>query len=226
MSPEFWAAIAGAIVGSVSAGGVTWLLQRNQDARQALDRNKGLARSLIFKLVRIHSDMDGFKKHVSEALANSEQNGLKLGWQSLRAIGNLPDRVSFNSDEMAYLISLGDDGLFNDVLTLDVVHSSTIGIFELYKERRLALTDLLSASAIDGTIGTTDLNEAQAAFFAPKFAELDMLAGDIKSRTELDAQEARVALEHTALAVRKTLGPKFRIDLDVERLTAAGPQEK
>lgn len=214
MSPEFWAAIVGAIVGSISAGGITWALQRDQDARQSLDRNKGLARSLIFKLIRIYSDMDGFKKHIDEAKVNADKNHLKFGWQSLRAIGNLPERVSFATEEMTYLMSLGDDSLFNCVLSLDVVHTSTIGMFELYKERRLALTDALSASSMDGAIGTAELNDAEMAFFAPKAAELDLLVADIRSRVDFDAAEARDALERTAVAVRQTLGPKFKLELD------------
>lgn len=223
MSTEFWAAIIGAIVGSVSAGVITWLLQRNQDKRQILERNKGLARSLIFKLVRIHSDMVGFKSHVEEGVANAAQNDLELGWQSLRAIGNLPERISFSSDEMAYLLSLGNDDLFNKVLSLDVVHSSTIGIFELYKERRLALTDMLSASAMEGAVGTTELNDSQLAFFAPKFAELDLLVADMKSRVDTDAMESREALLGTAVAVRQTLGPKFSIQLNEQKPPEAEP---
>lgn len=214
MSAEFWAAIVGAVVGSVSAGSITWLLQKNQDRRQTLDRNKGLARALIFKLLRIHSDFDGFKNHVDEAIANAAENDLPLGWQALRAIGNLPERISFSPDEMAYLISLENDDLFNKVLSLDVVHSSTIGIFEIYKERRLALTDRLSASALEGTVGTTELNNAQLAFFAPKFAELDLLVSDIRSRVESDATESREALEQSAVAVRHTLGPNFSVQLN------------
>lgn len=225
MSAEFWAAIDGAIVGSLSAGVITWLLQRNQDRRQSHDRNTGLARSLIFKLVRMYSDLAGFKNHITEGEANAKQNNLKLGWQSLRAIGNLPERVSFSPEEMGYLLSLGNDDLFNKVLSLDVVHSSTIGIFELYKERRLALTDSLAASKMEGTVGTSELNEAEMAFFAPKFAELDLLVTDMKSRAEVDAKECRTALEETAIAARKTLGPTFSIALDKPRLSYCDPSK-
>lgn len=210
MSGEFWAAIIGAVVGSVSSGLITWHLQRNQDRRQSLDRDKGLARSLIFKLIRIHSDLEGFKAHVDEGKANAERDGLEPGWKSLRAIGNLPDRLAFSPSEMGYLLSLDEPSLFDKVLSLDAIHSSTIGIFELYKERRLALTDMLAAS-MEGAVGTSELNDGQFAFFAPKFAELDLLVTDIGSRVERDAKESKDALELTVVAVRQTLGPKFGI---------------
>ena len=211
MSGEFWAAIVGAIVGSLSGGFVTWLLQRNQDRRQTLDRNKGLARSLIFKLMRIHSDLHGFKSHVDQCAANAKRDGIGLGWNSLRAIGNLPERVAFSAEEMGYLLSLGQLDLFDKVLSLDVLHSSTIGMFELYKERRLAVTDALAAS-MEGAIGTSELSDEQMAFFGPKFAELDLLVADISTRVDQDAGESREALQETAIAVRQTLGPKFSIE--------------
>jgi|SRR4051812_1797162 len=211
MESEFWAAVVGAIVGSVTGGLIAWFLQFSQDRRQTRERNRALARSLIFKLIRLHSDLQAFKTHVEECGANAQRDGLPIGWQSLRAIGNLPERVSFTPEEMSYLLSLKDYKLFDKVLSLDVVHSSTIGIFELYKERRLALTDMLSAT-MNGMIGSSELNEAQKAFFDPKAAELDLLASDIRERVERDAKESREALEETNVAVKPTLGHSLALD--------------
>jgi len=211
MGNEFWAAVIGAIVGSVSGGVIAWLLQLSQDRRQTRARDQAIARALIFKLVRIHSDLSGFKTHVDECEIRAKRDGLPVGWQSLRAIGNLPERVSFTPDEMSYLLSLKNYKLFDKVLSLDVVHSSTIGIFELYKERRLALTDLLSAT-MDGMVGTATLNDIQKAFFDPKAAELDLLVADIRSRVEQDANESREALVETSIAIGPTLGGPLELE--------------
>ena len=205
MENEFWAAVVGAIVGSASGGLITLLLQLSQDRRQASEHNQALARSLIFKLIRIASDLHLFKVHTDECAERAEQDKLPIGWQSFRPIANLPDRVSFSSEEMSYLLSLKDDKLFDKVLSLDVLHSSTVGIFELYKERRLALTDMLAAT-MDGMVGTTALNDAQKAFFDPKAAELDLLVSDIRKRVEEDASQSREALEETNAAIAETLG--------------------
>lgn len=211
MGNEFWAAVIGAIVGSVTGGLIAWLLQFSQDRRQLRQRNQALARSLIFKLIRIHSDLQGFRTHVEECDANANRDGLPIGWQSLRAIGNLPELISFTPEEMSYLLSLNDDSLLDRVLSLDVVHSSTIGIFRLYKERRLALTDALSAT-LSGMVGTTVLNADEKAFFDPKAAELDLLVSDIRDRVERDARESREALEATNIAIKDTLGHSFKLD--------------
>lgn len=144
---------------------------------------------------------------------NATHDGLPIGWQSLRAIGNLPDRISFTPEEMSYLLSLKDYKLFDKVLSLDVLHSSTIGIFELYKDRRLALTDMLSAT-MSGMIGTSDLTDAQKAFFDPKAAELDLLVSDIRNRVEQDARESKEALVETNGAIGRTLGRSLELEFE------------
>ncbi len=211
MDSEFWAAVVGASVGSISGGMIAWLLQLGQDRRQTSERNQALARSLIFKLIRIYSDLRGFKNHVDASEENAKRDELAIGWQSFRAIGNLPDKISFSPEEMSYLLSLKNYPLFDKVLSLDVIHASTLRIFELHKERRMALTDMLSAT-MSGTVGTSELTDEQKAFFDPKAAELDLLVSDIKQRVEQDAREASEALKRTNEAIIPTLGKKIEIE--------------
>lgn len=212
MDSEFWAAVAGAIVGAVAGGGLTWALQWHQDTRQTLERDKALARSLIFKLMRIYSDFYGLRKHVEECADRAKKDGLPEGWQSLRPIANLPPQVSFTPDEMSYLLSLKNFDLFNKVISLDVVHASTMGIFDVYAARRMALTDGLSAS-MQGMVGTSTMNDEQYAVFAPKAAELDLLAADIRVRVEQDCRDSREAVIKANEAVSSTLG--HRLDLEI-----------
>ncbi len=213
MTPEFWAAVTGAIIGALAGGGVTWALQSMQDRRQRKERDRALARSLIFKLIRIHSDFHGLKKHVDECAANATALSLSDGWQSLRAIGNLPPRLSFTPEEMSYLLSLKNFNVFNKVVALDVVHSSTIGIFELYAARRSQLTDMLPASSLEGTIGTTTMSPAQFAVFAPRAAELDLLVADIKNRIEEDVKDSREALVQVNTAAAATFGQPLKLEI-------------
>lgn len=212
MNSEFWAAVAGAIIGALAGGGVAWFLQWRQDTRQTQERNRALARSLIFKLMRIHSDLYGMRRHVEECSSNAKKHHLPDSWQSLRAIGNLPPLVSFTPEEMSYVLSLKNFELFNKIISLDVVHSSTIGIFELYAARRMALLDMLPAS-MQGSIGTTTMNDAQLAVVAPKAAELDLLVADIKARVEEDSNESREVLVEATAAVAPTLGHVLQLEI-------------
>ncbi len=213
MTPEFWAAVAGAIVGALAGGGVTWALQSMQDRRRRKERDQALARSLIFKLIRIHSDLQGFKKHVDECATNANAHNLSQGWQSLRAIANLPPRLSFSPEEMSYLLGLKNFDLFNKVVSLDVVHSSTIGIFEMYAARRTELTDMLPASSMQGAIGTTTMSAAQLAAFVPRATELDLLVADIKGRAEQDSKESRDALLEVNAAAAATFGKPLKLEI-------------
>lgn len=210
MDSEFWAAVVGAIVGSATGGLITWLLQLNQDRRQSRELNQGLARSLMFKLIRIYSDFYTFRKHIKDSEESAARDGLPFGWQSFRAVGNLPDKIQFSSDEMSYLLSLKNFDLFDKVLSLDVTHSSTIDILQTYKERRLALTDRLSAT-MDGAVGSSFLDEKQMAFFAPKAAELDLMVNELRVRFFEDERDSREALELTNIAISKTLGQKIEL---------------
>lgn len=223
MNPEFWAAVAGAIVGAIAGGGITWALQWHQDVRQTRERNRALARSLIFKLMRIHDDFDGFRRHVEDCLANAESERLPDGWKSLRGVANLPLKLAFTPEEMSYLLSLRDFDLFNKVISLDVLHSATIGIFELYGARRMALLDMLPAS-MRGSIGTAAIDAEQFAFYAPRATELDLLAADIKGRVDDDVKDSREALLKAAVAVTSTLGQPLKLEIPSTQDSTATPR--
>ncbi|KPL68301.1 hypothetical protein SZ64_09325 [Erythrobacter sp. SG61-1L] len=189
MNNEFWAAVVGAVIGALAGGGVTWSLQHFQGKADKAERDKGLARSLIFKLMRISTDLDGFRKHVAECEERATETKLAVGWQSLRAIANGPDKVAFTSDEMGYLLGLGDFSLFNRVLSLDAIHASSVDIFSLYANRRLELTNMLPAQ-MNGMVGEVALNDNAYAVVAPRMAELDDLYQLVRPLThDGDSQE-------------------------------------
>lgn len=210
---EFWAAVIGAIVGSLAGGGVTWFLQERQDKRRKLEQDQGLARSLFYKLMKIHSDLEGYRGHVAASVQFAQQNNLPNGWQSLRPIGNGPKNIEFSPNEMSYLLSLGNFDLFNTVHSLDVVHSSTIDIFELYATRRMALTDKLPAE-MNGLVGTTQFDAQQFPQFAPRSAELNKLVADIVGRVEQDAEESKQAMLDYNGAIKVTLGHSMVLTFD------------
>ena len=212
MTSEFWAGIIGALVGAVAGGGVTWLLQHFQSKQDRLERDKASARSLLFKLIHIHSDLSLFHRHVVECDGRAKQLGLEIGWQSFLPIANGPRKVEFTSVEMSYLLGLEKFDLFNDVLSLDALHSSTIDIFGLYATHRLELTDMLPA-AMEGMVGSTEINDGLKEIVAPRMVALDDLVQKIRSRSELDAASSQKALIDTNSAIERTLGRKLKVDI-------------
>jgi hypothetical protein len=215
MSGEFWAAIIGAIVGALAGGGITAALQNWQFGREKRDRDRGLAQSLLFKLMRIHSDLEGFRQHVAESDLRAQNAGLEVGWQSMRPIGNGPPKVSFASDEMAFLLSLRNLPLFNSILSLDAIQGSTIDIFVLYAAQRTALTSILPAQ-MDGMIGHIDLNEDEYRRFAPAAAALNDIVASIRAHAARDAELAWEAVTALSAAIEPVLGHRVEVVLKSE----------
>ena len=211
MSGEFWAAILGALVGALAGGGISALLQRWQHRREKRERDRATAQSLFFKVLRIHSDLEGYRQHVAKCDAEAEGKDLCRGWQSLMPIANGPGRIAFTPEEMALLLSLRDMDLFNRILSLDAVHGSTIDMFELYASRRQALLAMMPAD-MRGSIGTIALTEDDFRRVGPLVVEVQDIDAAIRDRAEKDAQEAEKALRGLNDALRPVLG--YRLELE------------
>ena len=225
MSSEFWAAIVGAIVGGL----MSLVLQlfalsaaRNDRESERLESKRALARALLFKTIRIHSNFVGYSRHLVEADDRAKASNLPVGWQSLLPLANAPDRVTYSSDEMSMLLSLKSDNVFNDVLNLDVIHNSTIEIFQTYNQLRLELTSRLPAQ-MDGQVGTTLLNSQQAMILGPRMASLSHLVEAIRVRTGADAVESLATLNRLAATLNEKLGLKLSVEPIVTTPPAPAP---
>lgn len=220
---EFWAAIIGAVVGALAAGGVTALLQQWQYGREKRDRDRAYAQSLFFKVLRIHSDLEGFNRHILEANRAAERDGVRAGWQTLKPIGNLPSKVSFSGEEMAFLLSLKDMPLFNRILSLDAIHGSTVDVFALYASRRQNLLEALPAT-MDGGKGSVDLSALKDDLrnrilgYEVEVRDLDQA---IRQRAASDAENAWKAMNDLNQAMRPILG--YELELEAVEATEEKP---
>src|SRR5215208_2424952 len=75
---EFWSGVIGTVVG----GSITFLAQsrgfreqRKQRAEDRLRGQRGLAYSLFFKMLRIHSDFYGVHRHIEDCFEKGEKLG-------------------------------------------------------------------------------------------------------------------------------------------------------
>jgi len=215
---EFWAAIAGAIVGGLISLAAQLLAFREARRLRGVDRRdaqqaRGL--SLLFKLMEITSNLDALANYVGEAFALTLPDGSKPEpWSALLPLANLPERVRFSTDEIALLLSLKNDPLFNGIVSFDVVYNGTVEVFETYGRRRLAATEALSAQ-MHGVIGVTQLSREQAAWLAPRAAELNQLATGIRARVTKDRTRARELVVELHKTLAEKLGLSFKIELKV-----------
>ncbi|MET4173839.1 hypothetical protein ABIB99_004939 [Bradyrhizobium sp. LA6.1] len=213
-----FSAIGGSLTGAVVGGTINYFLQRASRAEAKKQRDddrlevrRALAYSLLFKLIRVVSDLENLRKAVAESVEHATASGLKGAlWQMVLPVANLPDAVDFSADEMALVLSL-DDQTFNQIAALDKLHESTIAIFCSYGQQREALVQKFGAS-MQGSIGTTQLTKEDAEWLAPRAHMLNDLVVAMKQRTEVDAVEARDGLTSVHSLFVKELGIKKRLE--------------
>ncbi len=220
MSNEFWSAIGGAVVGGLIAFGIQLVALRaaaKQRAEEAAERRKALGHALLFKMLKIHSNLHGFNEHLQETFAKAEKAGFGgEPWQIVRPIANHPATVHFSTDEMAMLLSLKNDDVFNDVLSMDGVHNSTIALFQTFAECRHSLTSLLPAE-MEGIVGTTEITQEQMQFLRPKMAEVNDLIISMRQRCELDTRDAWSVLTRLQAVLKDKVGLKIEIERKPDR---------
>lgn len=148
-STEFWSTIIGAIVG----GGIAFCVQlvALRDARLVREnerkgRAEALANALMFKLVKIHSLTNAIKRHFDESKATADADGFEgEPWQIYVSIANPPEPISFSSEEMALVLSLKDDDIFNKLMNIDNCHSALLSAVSAFNRSRGGLEESLAA---------------------------------------------------------------------------------
>lgn len=227
LGTEFWSALVGAIIGGCIGLGGQWyavraarkqrlddlIVEEAQRAREALSHNQALAHSLLFKMMKIVSSLIALRNHVENSISNAADEGHKgKMWQVILPLANPPDRVTFSADEMAMLMSLHADDVFNTVMSQDDIHNNLIPVFELYATRRREATENFGAM-MDGNLGTTELTYEQMALFAPREVELEMLAAAMRERANRDAKDALNAMHELHRALNEKLDLRLRLRL-------------
>jgi len=219
LGSEFWAAIAGAIVGGAIAAILQLMAARaaaKEKSKEQRERQLSLARTLLFKVVKIQSDFVKLKEHVNECATEASDDGLQFGWASLLPLANLPRPVFFRPEEMGVLVSFRDDTLFNDLLSLDDVHAAALELMTLYRDKRASLSDSLPAK-MRGTIGTVELTEQEYRKVAPRIAELDQLARQIAEFFQTRFDEPFALAKRLAAAINN----KFSTNLELKSHSGA-----
>ena len=211
-----WSSAAGILFGASISALVSFILQRSSFAearrQKEIDRRevrKALGLALVFKMIRLSSDLHNLGKAVRECLDAAKSKGFAGSpFQVVMPIVPLPEAIRFLPEEMALILSI-DTALFNEMAALDELHSNTLAIFEKYNSTREAVMDRLGAE-MNGNIGTTFLTAEQKQWFDPRAVVLDQFVEIMLQRAEQDGQEAWAAFEH----LRKTIEKEFDIKLN------------
>ena len=212
----FWSAVAGAVVGGLIALVIQLVNLRASKRQRDEDRlytRQALGNSLLFKVVRIHSNIFGIHHHIETCY----KSALKLGgesepWNFMIPLANPPEFVFFSADEMAMLLALKDNELFNLVMSLDVIHNSLVEMLKLLNVTRKDLTDRLKVQQIDGTTLSGVFSENEKLALRPKMIEVNALAEQVRMLAKNYYDDSAKALEQLAELLRSKLNLTYSIE--------------
>ncbi|UIY26038.1 hypothetical protein LZK76_11920 [Rhizobium leguminosarum] len=176
---EFWAAIIGAVVGGL----ITLIVQRQEQKasrqQRAEDRKseaKGQAYSLLFKVISIHASFGHIKAHVDERLEFGKSVKTEHVSAILLPIANPPSPIDFAPSEMAMLLSLKDDDVFNALASLDKIHNSIIPAWTMYDARRTSIASQGEDRTFDGSEGKGEFTVIRGSRLEAVMFEVEALA--------------------------------------------------
>src|SRR5437016_11506997 len=182
------------ILGAVSGGTIAYFIQMKvlREARKERDRDhervkQAQGHSLLFKMVRIHSDFYGIHRHIESCFEGATQKGLKgEPWQFVLPLANPPDHVHFSSEEMGMLLALKHDDVFNMVVSMDVIHNSLSDAMKVLNSERRALTERLKHDEANGAVLSGELSKDEMLALRPRMIEVNTLIESIRASAKRD----------------------------------------
>lgn len=201
MDGEFWAAIAGAVLGGGIAALVQWLSIRHTTR----ERRRGIAYSLLFKVGQIYSHLRLLNRAIEAPLKDAAADDLANPWRVVQGIANMPSRVTFTTDEMALVLELAPGKLLDDLLMLDEKHNATIDAFQFYSDRRTEFTDALTPVQVDGQHAFAEVPVA----LRPKALALNNFLAGVRKHLDGDVGRALNVLQQLAGLFEKPLAVTF-----------------
>lgn len=210
--------IGGSILGGAMSTIVAFVVQkRNLEAAKKqrdedrLETRKARGYALLFKMIRIASNIENLGKAMQSCFDQAAQHGFRGDpWQIVQPMVPANEPVHFTPEEMALILSI-DDKLFNEIASMDQLHNSTASLFDLYGTMRQKVMDRFGA-VMSGSIGTTGLTQADREWLAPRASELNGLIAALQQRSDEDGKEAWGVLLKLRGSLEKNLGVKHRLE--------------
>lgn len=222
-SSEFWSGIIGAVVGATMGGYISYRIQgkalqetRSQRSEDRLIAQKALAHSLLFKVIRIHSDFYNIHEHITGCFEKAAREGFEgEPWQIVLPLANFPDPVHFSSDEMGMLLSLKNDDVFNQVNSLDAVHNSLIEITKIMSLERRKLGERIRVEQVENTVLSGTLIPEEHLALKPAIIDVNGLIENAKAFAERDVRSSLEALTALQKLFNEKLGFSHRVESKV-----------
>ncbi|MBX5043460.1 hypothetical protein HJB51_26255 [Rhizobium lentis] len=222
------AAVLGALFGTLGTAAISWWLakrtateQLRRDEAARIEKNKAVALEMFVKAMTITNQLYSVLGLVLNMLQTAEKKGvgdLDL-WQKVLPMSGItsnPDR--FTAQEAAVLIGAKEFDVPTNLFLLAEKYFSLTDSINRYSERRLRLTDLLSAEIDVGGLGSSRLSKEQYQRYQGQMYELNDMAAQICQALTEDFEFSK--------DVTEKIGPTFKKVLaDDDFPTAVFPAE-
>jgi hypothetical protein len=151
--------------------------------------------------------------HIERCFDNAAKQGLPgEPWQFVLPLAVQAEPVDFSPDEMAMLLGLKNNDVFNMVVSFDAIHNHLVAATGLMGVERRALTQMLNADTVEGTgiSGTTD----RAAYLAlrPKMIEVTSLIEHIRRDARRDTDDSFTAMQRLNDLLKEKLGLTYPLE--------------
>lgn len=225
---EFIAAITGAVVGSLSAGGISWLLQLSAFKAERMKRQeeddahaRAALLETLFGCLQAQSDLYKFAESAIEAKARQKTlvappvPGISTSWAALMPHATLPDPIEIPKAALAILVEKKEAELIMDILNVEAAHKQAIKLWRNYTNTRKRFGQIAPVT-LTGAVPSTGFTQKEVEAHYPLLKEMSDLADGILEGAEAQHGSSRETLEKVVEAVEKYAGRK--IDLGIPAL--------
>ena len=208
-----WSNLISAVIGAIVGGAIAYLMQiralreaRAQRKEDRADSQKALGLSLLFKLSRIYTSVHWIHDFFETQLKVIADTKLVEPWQVMQFLPNPPDPVTFTSDEMAMLLGLKSNELFNRMTTMDVAHKGVIDAIKKLNSERELLAERMPPGAFEGDTAHHQIGKEQFARLRPLMISVNTLTTGTRDAASQLNTEAYAALPEFNDLLRDRLG--------------------
>lgn len=223
---EFAAAIAGALIGSISGGIISWVLQRGSFSREREvrqeDKNtadRALLLQTLYEAMRAAGDIKKLALDVIEAKERVKQMspappGLSNMWLGLKAQANLPEPITIRSEAVTVFIDHKEAELAMGALDIQAVHHGFLKAWENYGQTYRSLGRAVSMKLNPDGTTAIEMNQAELDRLYPQLKEVSDVATWLCDTAEEYAATSRKLVVQLTPFIERVTGTKVQVDFD------------
>lgn len=221
LGTEFWAAIIGALTGGFISFCIqifTLLAAKKERLAITHERNESLARSAIFKVMRICSNLNFLHTYMEDCYQNSDPKQHDEPFTFVSPLVTLPENVNFSTDELALVLSLKHESLIENLMSLDSIHNDTCKIFKTYNDLRSDFQHTTPAD-MDGNVAASYFSQDEMRSARPRMVVMNNLIIAMRERAKQDFNFAEKVANDLVAAINKNLGLSIELTVKNEILS-------